>query len=132
MMLADSSAWVEFLRRTGSEVARRFAQAFFSDQLLTSETVMLEVLAGARDRDDEFRLKRMLTSVHLVPVGDLSTWESAAQIYRACRAGGETVSGQLDCLTAAIAIRDEVEILHADRDFDVIARHTPLRVIATD
>jgi len=128
MMLADSSAWVEFLRRTGSEVNRRFAQAFFSDQLLVSETVMIEVLVGARDPEDELRLKRMLASVTLVPVGDLSTWESAAKIYRACRARGVTIRGQLDCLTAAIAIREEVEILHLDRDFDLIAQHTPLRV----
>ena len=91
---------------------------------------MMEVLAGAGDRDDELRLKRMLASVTLAPVGDLSTWESAAKIYRACRTRGVTIRGQLDCLIAAVAIRDEVEILHLDRDFALIAQHTPLRVAA--
>lgn len=36
----------------------------------------------------------------------------------------------VDCLIAAVAMRYEAELLHADRDFDVIARHTPLRLVA--
>jgi predicted nucleic acid-binding protein len=33
-----------------------------------------------------------------------------------------------DCLVAAIAIRNGVRVLHNDRDYEVLARHTPLRV----
>ena len=36
------------------------------------------------------------------------------------------------CLVAAVAIREEVPVLHADRDFDLIAEHTSLRVVGTD
>jgi predicted nucleic acid-binding protein len=32
------------------------------------------------------------------------------------------------CLIAAVAIRNDVPVLHHDADFDVLARHTPLRV----
>jgi predicted nucleic acid-binding protein len=34
----------------------------------------------------------------------------------------------MDCLIAAVAIREKVSILHNDRDYDVLARYTPLRV----
>ncbi len=34
----------------------------------------------------------------------------------------------MDCLVAAIAIRADVPVLHADRDFDTLARHTDLSV----
>ncbi|MGZ5294241.1 MAG: PIN domain-containing protein [Actinomycetota bacterium] len=34
----------------------------------------------------------------------------------------------MDCLIAAVAIREGATVLHADRDFDVIARHTDLRI----
>ena len=33
-----------------------------------------------------------------------------------------------DCLVAAPVIRAGASILHKDRDFDVIARHTELRI----
>lgn len=129
-ILADTSAWIEFLRRTGSGVHERFRDAFESDGLLTTEVIVMEVLSGAQGRRDELRLKRMLETTQLVPVGSLATWETAAAINRACRAAGLVVRSQLDCLIAAVAIREDVEVLHADRDYDVIAQHTPLRVAA--
>ncbi|MGI8904565.1 MAG: PIN domain-containing protein [Solirubrobacteraceae bacterium] len=49
-------------------------------------------------------------------------------MYRACRRGGETIRTMLDCVIAAVAIREHAELLHHDRDFDAIARHTPLRL----
>ncbi len=33
-----------------------------------------------------------------------------------------------DCLIAAVAIRNGASVLHRDADFDVLARHTPLRI----
>ncbi|MDQ4070481.1 MAG: VapC toxin family PIN domain ribonuclease, partial [Actinomycetota bacterium] len=48
--------------------------------------------------------------------------------YRTCRRNGETVRRLIDCLVAAVAIRVQASVLHADADFDVLARHTSLRV----
>jgi hypothetical protein len=42
------------------------------------------------------------------------------------------VRGLADCLIAVPAINAGAPILHADRDFDAIARHTPLQVVALD
>ena len=49
-------------------------------------------------------------------------------LYRTCRRNGDTVRKLIDCLIAAVAMRAELPILHADVDFDAIARHTPLRL----
>ena len=38
----------------------------------------------------------------------------------------------MDCLIAAVAIRERAHVLHRDRDFDVIARHTDLRLLYGD
>lgn len=51
----------------------------------------------------------------------------AAEIYRLLRIKGFTIGSPNDCLIAACAIRNEVPLLHADRDFDVIARFTLLQ-----
>lgn len=91
----------------------------------------MELLAGRRGRAERRALGRLLAGAELFEVGGLETWEEAAAIHRVCSAAGDTVRSQLDCLIAAVAIREEVPVLHADRDFDVIAEHTPLRVAAT-
>ncbi len=55
-------------------------------------------------------------------------YEEAAALYRRCRAGGETIRNLLDCLIAAVAIRNNAPVLHRDRDFDALARHTELQI----
>ncbi|MDE2790879.1 MAG: PIN domain-containing protein [Paracoccaceae bacterium] len=48
--------------------------------------------------------------------------------YRLCRRRGETVGNLIDCLIAAVAIRVGASVLHFDSEFDVLARHTTLRI----
>ncbi len=60
-------------------------------------------------------------------VRGLVDFESAADLYRTCRGRGATVRRLIDCLIAAVAIREKATVLHNDRDFEVLARHTRLR-----
>lgn len=129
MILADSSAWIEYLRRTGSPVHRRMRELGSTDgQLRTTEVVVMEVLAGATTDAEHNSLARLLAPFPLLAVQGLGDWEAAADLYRTCRRGGETVRKMTDCLIAAVAIREGAAVLHRDADFDVLARHTQLRV----
>jgi predicted nucleic acid-binding protein len=128
VILIDTSAWVEFLRDTGSAVARR-VDALLARPIATCDAVRMEVLAGARDDDHLRGLRRLLARASSLPTSP-AEYDAAAAIYRTCRRRGETVRKLIDCLIAAVAIRNSVAVLHADADFDVLARHTPLRLDA--
>jgi predicted nucleic acid-binding protein len=131
VILADTSAWVEYLRATGSPTHHRLRQLIAEDgDLVTTDVVILEVLAGARTDERMRQLRRLLNRFDLLPSAGLVDFEAAAGIYRRCRRGGETVRKLTDCLIAAVALRGDAELLHCDRDFEVIARHAPLRVPA--
>lgn len=132
MILADTSAWIEFLRATGTDVDLRLDRLVSGqvDDVVTTEVVVMELLAGERDEHDVDRIRRLLYRYELVPLEGVSDFEEAARIYRTCRRAGETVRTRFDCLIAAVAIRVDAEVLHHDRDFDAIARHTPLRLAA--
>ncbi len=128
MTLVDTSAWVEFLRATGSATHRAVRQLLAGDEPThTTDVVVMEVLAGARDDDHRDRLRRLLARGEHVPIQGLDDFEAAADLYRACRAGGDTVRALTDCLIAVVALRESLPVLHADRDFDVVARYTGLR-----
>lgn len=128
MILADTTAWVEFIRDRQLSTADYMSKLLVVGMLATTEPVIMEVLAGARNARHEGQLRNLLASVELRSVEHLGSWESAARVYRSCRAGGFTPRSQLDCLIAAVAIREDIEVLHCDRDFDRIAEHTPLRI----
>jgi hypothetical protein len=126
VIVVDTSAWIEFLRDTGSAVCKR-VDALLAGRIAICDPVKMEVLAGARDERHLLALRRLLARARILPTGP-AEYEAAAMLYRTCRRNGETVRKLIDCLIAAVAIRDNLALLHADADFDVIARHTPLRV----
>jgi predicted nucleic acid-binding protein len=95
-------------------------------ELVVTEPVVMELLAGARSRAELRATRARLLSFPMLRVGGLATYERAAAVWRICRAAGHTVRDTTDCLIAAVAIREGASILHADRDFDVIAEHTEL------
>lgn len=129
MILIDTSAWIEFLRG-GDSIAGRRVDELLEGEFATCHPVRMEVLAGARDEVHLRALRGMLARAELLATDD-SDFEEAAAIYRACRRDGETVRRMMDCLIAAVAVRTGVIVLHADRDFDAIARSWALRVEST-
>ncbi len=92
----------------------------------------MEVLAGVRNPREEQAVRGQLVGFPLVSVGGIDAYEQAAEIYKACRAAGDTIRSLLDCLIAVPAIRAGIPVLHGDRDYPVIARHTALEVFPLD
>jgi predicted nucleic acid-binding protein len=87
----------------------------------------MEVLAGARSERHLIQLRGLLARATMLPTTP-ADYEAAASMYRSCRARGETVCKLIDCLIGAVAVRAGAEILHADVDFAVLARHTDVQL----
>ena len=126
MILVDTSAWIEFLRNTGSR-ACGLVDEVLTQEIAICDAVRMEVLAGARDEVHLRSLQRLLARAAVVPTR-ATDYDDAAALYRRCRREGETVRKLIDCLIASVAIRAGAPVLHSDSDFDVLARHTELRV----
>jgi predicted nucleic acid-binding protein len=122
MILADSSAWVEYDRATGSEADRRLRQLITDDgPLAVTEPVIMEVLAGARSEEQAASLRRLLVRFHLLRFDAVADFDAAAHIYRRCRRAGITPRRMIDCMIAAVAWRSGAALLAADRDLRKIA-----------
>lgn len=122
MILADTSAWVEYDRATDSAVDRRLSELIASDgPVATTEPVVMEVLAGARDDRREADLRRLLLRFQLLSFDAVADFESAVRIYRRCRAAGVTPRGMVDCMIAAVAWRRGATLLAHDADLDRVA-----------
>lgn len=122
MILADTSAWVEYDRATDSPVDRRLSELIESDgPVATSEPVVMEVLAGARDDRREADLRGLLLRFQLLSFDAVADFEGAVRIYRRCRAAGVTPRGMVDCMIAAVAWRRAATLLAHDADLDRVA-----------
>ena len=122
MILADTSAWVEYDRATGSEVDVRLTAIIGGDgDLAVSDPVIMEVLAGARTDQRESDLRRLLLRFKLLRFDVAGDFHSAARIYRRCRRDGITPRGLIDCMIAAVAVRHGAVLLAHDADMSRVA-----------
>jgi len=129
VIVADSSAWVDYLRGAATPLARRFGSALEDDEVAVTEVVVGEVLAGARDPRHRADLLGRLLAVPVLTLGGLDGFEEAGDLYALCRKRGVTIRRFTDCLIAVPALRAGAAILHGDRDFDHMARVTDLQVV---
>jgi hypothetical protein len=122
VILADTSAWVEYDRATDSAVDRRLTELIAHDgPVAVTEPVIMEVLAGARTDERESELRRLLLRFELLTFDTTADFEGAARIYRRCRAAGVTPRRMIDCMIAAVAARTGSTLLILDADLDRVA-----------
>lgn len=125
MVLVDTSIWIDVFRKPAAISLEKLVDF---DEIITCLPVIQEVLQGFRD-ERAFTLAR--DAMHALPVVDspmpAGVFDQAVDLYRAARRAGLTVRSGVDCVIAACAIRHGLEVLHSDRDYDTIARISPLR-----
>lgn len=122
MILADTSAWVEFDRATGSAVDLRMRELIARDgPLVVTEPVLMEVLAGARSLEREVSLRRLLLRFGTIPFESPTDFDGAALVYRRCREAGITPRGLIDCMVATVARRSGASLLAQDADLARVA-----------
>jgi hypothetical protein len=123
VILADTSAWVEYDRATGSAVDLRLSALIAADgPVAVTEPIVMEVVAGARSEEREADLRRLLLRFQLLGFDAAADFDGAARIYRRCRAAGVTPRGMVDCMIAAVAWRRDATLLAHDADLDRVAR----------
>lgn len=130
MLIADTSVWIDFLTGSASPHGTRMRQAIADRDVIVVDPILLEVMSGART-DAVTRTQRLLEAQQLEAVLPKLDWLDAATIYRELRWRGVTIRSQIDALIAAVAIRLDVPVLHHDRDYEHIKRHTTLRTVET-
>jgi predicted nucleic acid-binding protein len=122
VILADTSAWVEYDRATGSHVDQRLTDLIAGDGgLAVTEPVIMEVVAGARTDDRAADLRRLLLRFTLLGFDAAADFDAASTIYRRCRQAGVTPRGMIDCMIASVAWRHGATLLAADVDLSRVA-----------
>lgn len=126
MILVDTSIWVEVFRKPSR---LRLEEIGDIKEVVTCLPVVQEVLQGFRD-EWAYRLARKALLALPIAEAPLRTevFLEAAQLFRSARRAGLTVRSGADCLIAACALRNGLTVAHCDRDFDLLARVSPLTV----
>jgi len=124
-VLIDTSGWVCFFSRRGHlEIKGAISNLLDEDRVAVAGPILIELIQGARDREEKENIKNYVKGLHWLPVID-EHWHKSAELAFDLRRKGITTTA-IDTLIAALAIDYDFPLLHKDSDFDRIARHTSL------
>ena len=128
MILVDTSVWIDFFTdKNTSQVTLLESLIEQSEDLCICGLILTEILQGIRD-DKEYKTVESLLSDFLFLPMERETFVLATHIYRSLRSSGITIRNSIDCMTAAVCIETDIELLHRDKDFDTIASHFDLNI----
>ena len=119
--LPDTSVWVSYFRDPEGRIADRLDSLLDENRgnVMGCPPVRMELMVEQQD----FRRRRIMR----IYDGFVSTniveedFDLAAEVYRAVQRHGHTIRSQIDCLIAAIAVRQSATLVHNDVDFDRMA-----------
>jgi hypothetical protein len=122
VIAVDSSVWIDFLadRPTPHVKLLDGYLEHKASEVALVDIVLTEVLQGL-PAEHAHRVESMLCDLDVLRLQWITDFRAAAGLYRAARKSGITIRGTIDCLIAAVCIREEVPLLHADADFDRLA-----------
>jgi hypothetical protein len=128
-ILVDSSVWIDFFNGVPSPKADHLDRLMGKSSLVVGDLIVAEVLQGFRADGDHDRAREALLRFPVRSMGGLDLALASAANYRRLRRRGITVRKTIDCWIATFCLRENLELLHEDRDFDPFAAHLGLRVV---
>jgi predicted nucleic acid-binding protein len=126
-LVADTSAWIEFVRGAGSETDQLLTAAIDNHKVLLPDLVYHEVLRGMPSEAEARTMIKRFEPFIDFNLCNMAIAEKAASHYLFLRSKGITVRGTVDLLIATWCIENDVPLLHADRDFSGFEQHLGLK-----
>jgi len=126
-VLVDSSAWLEFFKPAGKPLFKEVVAGLLKEMTIVIPGIIkVEILRGSRSHQEYEMLDSLLNGVQYLSVTEIFWTRLSSFNYDLSRQG---VNVPLpDAYIALLAIENELELLHYDRHFDLIAGKTKLKV----
>ena len=128
-ILVDSSVWIDYFNGRATPETDALDDLLGREPVLIGDLILTEVLQGFR-RDADYRKARtLLETLELRTLGGRQIAMAAADNYRVLRRRGIAPRKTIDMIIGAYCLVHGLQLLHADRDFDVLEKELGLLVL---
>ena len=127
-IIVDTSIWIDYFNNVVNEQTNTADKFLESKSVFILPVILQEILQGIREEKKFHSIKDLLLYLNFFQVDTIKCAIDAASIFRFLKTKGITVRKPNDCLIAAVCIENKISLLHNDKDFDKIAKHTSLKI----
>lgn len=118
LVLIDTSAWIEYLRKTSHPVTKEIESALLLNVAATCQLVLAELIQGARSEKETELIIDLALVVKILNESEF-TWQQTGFLANKLRKQGKTIS-LIDCYLAVLAKESKAVILTLDKHFTII------------
>ena len=129
VILVDTSVWIDYFNGLPTPATERLDSLLGREMLLTGDLILAEVLQGFRSERDFERATALMGVLEFQEMLGREIAIASARHYRKLRERGVTVRKTIDVIIGTFCIMRGHELLHADRDFNPMAKHLGLQVV---
>jgi predicted nucleic acid-binding protein len=129
IVLVDTSVWINYLQAKETEASLFLKHNLSNIIIATCPVILQEVLQGIVSDKEFGRVNSYLSTLFPLIGNSCEFAYDSARLYRELRKKGVRIRKPNDCLIAAYAIYYKVALLQDDRDFQLIAQHSKLKLI---
>lgn len=129
MLIVDTTVWIDFF--AGKQALHVKALESFirkKAEICICGVILTEVLQGIHKESEYQKTKERFDSLIFLTM-TYATFIKTAEIYRSLRRKGITIRKPIDFMIASVAVENDIQLLHNDRDFDPIEKHCGLIVV---
>ncbi len=131
-IVVDSSVWIDFFNKKTSPQIETVKALIIAQTVTTKITllplILQEVLQGIHNNKHYEIVKENLQGFNYFNYDAYTFAINAADLFRYLQKKGITIRKANDCLIASLCIENDLSLMHNDRDFDNIAKHTSLKI----
>lgn len=128
MIVIDTSVWIDYFNGVSTPQTRLLDDLLGERVLAVGDLILAELLQGFASEQDAKRALSLLDPLEFLEMAGRDVAIQSAAHCRRLRRRGVTVRKTMDMLIGTYCLMHDHEILHADRDFDVLAEHLGLKV----
>ncbi len=131
-LMIDSSSFINYFNKTltpKNKIVNLFLDA---DAIISLPVIMQEVLQGIKNQKFYLEVLETFLGFNFPQYDPLVMAIESANLFRFLAKKGITIRKPNDCLIASICLKLNTDLLHDDKDFTQIAKHTKLKIYNTN
>jgi predicted nucleic acid-binding protein len=128
MIVADTSAWIDYLRGIDAPHTNTLDDELQNNRIITGDLIIAEFLQGFRSEKDYLEAKKIMDALEYRDLVGRKIAQKAAQNFRKLRTRGITVRKTIDVIIATFCIENNFLLIHNDRDFDPMEQYLGLKI----
>ena len=127
--LFDTTIWIDFLKNKPTKEVELLDKNLSNGIILPiCPPIYQEVLQGLRFENEIKLVEYYFGFLEKLTLNFYFVADEAAKLYRNLRRKGVTIRKPNDCIIAIYALEFNLEIVHNDSDFDLIAANSSLKI----